>query len=387
MTQARPLPGAYAYAPEIAIRTGNKELTSVLPDVIELKVTLEKDQLGGFSLQLANADPRTVLGDRSVASQFKYSDSALFDVGNAVSIEMGYAGRMRRMLVGEVASFSPSFPASGLPTLAITGADRLSRLRRFKPGANDPKSYPNVHDWEIAQKIAKRHDLDVEVTKEGPQHPIVMQKDQDDLEFLLDRAKRVGFDCFIDVDPGTKRDRLYFIKPKDQRDARPSDVFAFRWGESLQSFTPRMTVGRQVAKVTVRGWDPRTKQKIEYTAQVGDLPKTGGNGRTGAEIVSEKLGAKEERIVDLPVASRDEARKLAIGLLERTANEFLTGSGEVIGDPDLRPGVIVQLDGLGRRFSGNYTVRKTEHQFGASGYVTTFEVERLREQQRPEAAS
>jgi Bacteriophage probable baseplate hub protein len=47
--------------------------------------------------------------------------------------------------------------------------------------------------------------------------------------------------------------------------------------------------------------------------------------------------------------------------------------------------VIVQLDGLGKRFSGKYTVRKADHSFGSSGYMTTFEVERLREEQEPEA--
>jgi phage protein D len=298
---------------------------------------------------------------------------------------MGYAGRLTQMLSGLIKTFSPSFPSSGLPTISISGADRLTLLQGFKPASSEARSYPKMKDWQIAQKIAKRHDLDIEVTEDGPEHPIVMQKDQDDLEFLLERAKRVGFDCFIDVDPSTKKDKLYFIKPKDQRDSTSVDVFAYRWGESLQAFTPKMTVGRQFAKVTVRGWDPRNKERIEYTAEVGDLPKTSGKGRTGAEIVSKKLGAKEERIVDIPVTSRDDARKIAIGLLERNGNEFLTGSGEVLGDPALRPGVIVQLDGLGERFSGNYTVRKAEHSFGNSGYMTSFEVERLREDQQPEA--
>jgi len=383
VTTARPLPGAYAYAPEIAIYVDNKELP--LADVIDLKVSLEKDQLGGFSLQLANAEPRFVLADNA-ASPFKYSDSSLLDVGTGLVIEMGYAGRVRKMLSGLIKTFSPSFPSSGLPTISISGADKLSLFQGFKPGSGDSKAFPKMKDWEIAQKIAKRHNLDIEVTQEGPEHPIVMQKDQDDLEFLLERAKRVGFDCYVEFDKDAKKDKLYFIKPKDQRDTRDVDVFAYRWGESLQSFTPKMTVGRQVAKVTVRGWDSRTKEKIEYTAEVADLPRTGGKGRTGAEIVAQKLGAKEERVVDIPVTSREDAKKIAVGLLERNANEFLTGTGEVIGDPDLRPGVIVQLDGLGKRFSGKYTVRKAEHSFGSSGYMTTFEVERLREEQEPEKA-
>src|SRR5262249_11385889 len=155
---------------------------------------------------------------------------------------------------------------------------------------------------------------------------------------------------------------------------RPVDEFTYEWGVSLRSFTPRLRIGRQVAKVTVRGWDPRTKQVIEYTATAKDLPRTPGKGRSGAEVVAGKeAGAKDERIVDLRVSTRDEAKTTAINLLERNANEFLTGTGEVMGEPDLRPGSIVNLGKLGDRFSGPYTVKKVEHQFGSGGYTTTFE--------------
>jgi len=392
MTQPRPtikhaLPGAGAYAPEIAILLGPKQFDLKAADkldVIDLRVTLEKDQLGGFSLVLANTDARFELGE---GSPFKYTDSSLFDINTEITIGMGYAGNVKKVLVGEILSFSPSFPQSGLPTVALTGADRLNRLRRSKPGNDVSKSFPQRADWEIAQQIAARHDLGFVATREGPKHPLVMQKDKDDLDFLLECAKTVGYDCYIDVDD-QGRDTLHFIRPLDQSDARPVDEFTYEWGVSLRSFTPRLRIGRQVAKVTVRGWDPRTKQVIEYTATVNDLPRTPGKGRTGAEVVADKeAGAKDERIVDLRVSTRDEAKTTAINLLERNANEFLTGTGEVMGEPDLRPGSIVNLGKLGDRFSGPYTVKKVEHQFGAGGYTTTFEVERIRENAKPKAAN
>ncbi len=380
------LPGAEAYAPEIAILLGPKQFDlsqADMLDVIDLRVTLEKDQLGGFSLTLANADARAALGEKP---PFKYTDSTLFDVGTDITIAMGYAGKLQKLLVGDILTLAPSFPESGLPTVSLTGADRLGRLRRAKPGNDVSKAHEQLADWQIAERVAQRYKLDFVATKEGPQHPIVMQKDKDDLDFLLERAKVVGFDCYIDVGPNGK-DALYFVKPKDHSNSSQVTQLTYNWGESLRSFTPKLTIGRQVAKVTVRGWDPRKKAKIEYTATVDDLPSTAGSGRTGAQIVTDKAGAKEERIVDLRVSSLDEAKTMARNLLARTANEFLTGSGEVMGDPNLRPGTIVTLGGLGSRFSGDYTVKKTEHQFGASGYATSFEVERIRENAQPKAAA
>jgi phage protein D len=40
----------------------------------------------------------------------------------------------------------------------------------------------------------------------------------------------------------------------------------------------------------------------------------------------------------------------------------------------LRPGDNVRLEGLGKRFTADYYVKKVEHTLGSSGYLTTFEV-------------
>jgi phage protein D len=49
----------------------------------------------------------------------------------------------------------------------------------------------------------------------------------------------------------------------------------------------------------------------------------------------------------------------------------------VIGIPDLRPGDNIELQGLGKRFSGAYYVTKVEHSLGNNGYLTQFEVRSL----------
>ena len=82
-------------------------------------------------------------------------------------------------------------------------------------------------------------------------------------------------------------------------------------------------------------------------------------------------------MVDAPVLTEQEAQVLAIALLTRRAYEFITGQGQVIGLPDLRPGDTVELRNLGTRFSGEYYVKKVEHVLGANGYLTNFEVRKM----------
>ncbi len=48
-------------------------------------------------------------------------------------------------------------------------------------------------------------------------------------------------------------------------------------------------------------------------------------------------------------------------------------TAQSVGIPEIKPGAIVALTGLGSKFSRNYLVEKTVHSIGNSGYRTAFE--------------
>ena len=378
-----------SYAPQIQVLVAGMDITrDLLPDVLDLRVTLQKDELGGFTMNLANhfevpeaADTTYFTKEQSeketVLRKFRHSDSKTLDVFEPITLSIGYEGRMSTLFVGEITMLQPSYPSSGVPTFTVTGTDMLGRLRRNKPGEKTSKAFHDRADWEIAEQIAKRHKLKFSTASanKGPKHKQVMQKNLDDLAFLLYLAKRNEYECTVIIED--KKPALYFGTPRDKRDSGKVDQLRLAWGESLISFTPKMRVGSQVSKVTVRGWDPNKKDVIKYTATLKDIPKN-TKGKLAAEILEKKAGAKEERIVDRVVQSAEEAKRLAIQLLTETANEFLTGSGETIGEPKLRPQTNLELVGLGKRFDGVYYVTKTDHIYGPNGYTTSFDVERMR---------
>ncbi len=67
------------------------------------------------------------------------------------------------------------------------------------------------------------------------------------------------------------------------------------------------------------------------------------------------------------------ARFILAELLPRLNNR-LTGSGSTIGDPRIKAGRVIRLDGLGDQFSGLYRVTSATHSIDASGYRTNFQV-------------
>jgi phage protein D len=169
---------------------------------------------------------------------------------------------------------------------------------------------------------------------------------------------------------------LRFVRPTDDRAGARVRLHEFTYGQTLRSFQPTLTLSRQVSEVTVRGWDNRNKTGIVATATSADLPGA-GQGDSGPAAAERSLGGRSEVIVDAPVMTEQEARELAISLLRERAYEFITGNGEIIGLPDMRPGDNVLLEGLGERFSGSYYVRNVEHVINSSGYTTRFECRKV----------
>lgn len=358
------------YAPEFKIEVEGRELDPTTKgDLLEVKVSMDIDNMTSFDLTVNNWD--------DARFDFKYSDSTTFDMCNRIHIQLGFEDELTSMVQGQITRLSPRFPESGPPSMGVSGQDSMVILKDRKPGPNDQKIFTDVQDWEIAEIVARRNKLRVEVTKDGPRHPQVVQKNQDEATFLMERARRIDFDVFVKSDPATGEDKLHFTRPSDGRDGSAIRVYQLEWGRNLMHFTPTLTVSGQVSKVTVRGWDPATKQVFTYTAEEKDLPGSSGGGRSGPAAAACIGSERQDVVVDAPVTSEQETRDLATSLLTERAYEFLTGKGRIVGQPQMRPGDNIELTGLGRRFSGRYFVKQVEHSLGSSGYFTDFTVRRL----------
>ena len=375
------------YAPRCRIEVEGQELIpEIIADVQQVGVTLELDGAASFNLMVNNWDTKNFAFKYTERRQIKNEqgkliDVGVFDLGNKVNVELGYADAMTSLVRGVITTLTPKF-AEGPATIGVSGLDAMFMLRERKPGPKEQKKWTGKLDSEIAKDIARRNNLAVHVDDSPIEHPLVMQKDQDDATFILERAKRIDFDCYVGVEGEGKnrRDTLFFVRPRDGRTGAAIRMFDFEWGKNLISFNPALTLSRQVSKVTVRGWDSRNMEAIVATATAKDLPKQKGKGKTGPELVADKLNNKQDIVVDAHVMNKDEAKALAIRLLAERAYEFVTGSMSVMGNPALRPGDNVSISRLGRRFDGEYYVTKVDHTFGAAGYMTQLQVRRIHDE-------
>jgi phage protein D len=77
----------------------------------------------------------------------------------------------------------------------------------------------------------------------------------------------------------------------------------------------------------------------------------------------------------MPVESQAEAEQIAKAKFNDLNVELISGEGEAVGNMNIRAGTIIQMKGLGKRFSGLYYIKSSEHIINpTTGYITKFNV-------------
>ena len=300
--------------------------------------------------------------------RFNDSDLSLlnegpFDLTKEVEIAAETnAGDSVVLLTGEITALEPEFEEGMLCTLVVRGFDKSHRLYR----ETRSKAFLNAKDSDVASQIAQSAGLQAEVETTTTVYDHIFQHNQTDLEFLMERAWRIGFECFV------SEGKLYFRKPPTG-----GSGLSLTWGQDLIQFHPKMTLAEQVDEVVVKGWDSEQQQAIVGRAQSGTLYPQNGEARDGAAWAS-SFGSGKLIIVDQPVISQAEADLLAEARLNELSGAFIQAEGTASRRPDVQAGRKVELAALGTRFSGTYLVTGATHHYGTSGLKTIFSVRGLR---------
>lgn len=341
-------------APEFAVSVDGRPLPDdARADLIAVSVLDDVDAPGMFAVTLAGWD--------TASMQPKWIDDPLFDLGRPLEIALGYRDRTQTLLSGEITGLEPDFVPARPPALTVRGYDRRHRLMRSRR----TRTFTHCKDSDIARRIAGEANLNPRVDDSGVQLPYVLQHNQTDLEFLAGRAQRIDFELTVQ---GT--DLLFRRRAFDREPA----LTLYREVELLE-FHARLSTLGQVPALEVRGWDPA--QKKEIVARAAGGPQAMGGGTLGPVATRRAFDPPDAARVAVPVQSQEEADAMARQGFAGMALDYLRGDGVCIGEPRLRAGMVVAIEGIGRRFSGRWYVTAVEHAYTPRrGFRTSFRVRR-----------
>ena len=342
-------------APEVRLRVDGKDVPpEAEADVIEVSVLQDVSAPGMFAVRLLNWDLDKL--------RFTWSDDPLFAEGAEVEVLMGYAGELQPVFAGEVTGLEPEFRAEEAPVVTVRGYDRGHRLMRGRR----TRSFTQVKDSDIAAQVAREAGLTPEAEDTKITLEYVLQHNQTDLELLEARARRIGYEVWVE-------DRTLKFRP------RPSDgaeALTLDLEEDLLEFYPRLSTVGLAGEVEVRGWSPKDKEAVLGKAAAADAGSKMGGRTGGLDVAVKAFDAAVEATVDLPVA-QGEADQIAAGRLREMALSYVTGEGIAAGRADLKAGTVVRIEGCGQRFSGLYYLASVHHTYTPKrGYRTAFTVRR-----------
>jgi phage protein D len=226
------------------------------------------------------------------------------------------------------------------------------------------RTFVELKDSDIASGIGREANLRIAATDSKVRHDYVIQANQTDLEFLRERADRIQYELVVS-------DENLLFRPVQNGEGK---VLTLTMGIELLEFYPRLSMTRQVMDVSVRGWDPQEKKGIVGTASVSS-GRMGGN-KSGPQM-EQVVGETSEVLSMQPTMTQAEADQMAQAALDKRALTLIEGEGRCLGRTDLRAGNVIEIAGVGKRFSGEYYVTSAIHTCtGEGGYRTQFQVRR-----------
>lgn len=394
------------YVPRFEISaSGQSVANGVIRDVLQVSYNDSTTEIDSFDITVNNWDPDT--------RSFKYTGSEhsvmgdnplqrLFNPGAAeFELKLGYGADLLPMMRGTTVSLEPAFPAGGAPTLTVRAVNALHQLRSRQHQDRWPNrriSRAQVKMSAVAQDIGSRSNeggcrfaLPIRISESAlrrePVLDSVTQENQFDIDFLLIKARELGYVVYVDQEPvgrNDSREVLYFGPPDDRHPGVPDLQYVLKWGISLIDFTPKLSTANQVSGVEVRSWNRDSNQPIrpKVTTSAADLQRFGITTNTDLlELMQRRdtLGLpldscreREHVEVSEPQFTLAQAERSAAGKLTQRLQQMVEASGTTVGLPNLRAGQKVQIHGLGARFSGIYFITKTTHTLNDSGYTTKF---------------
>lgn len=371
------------YAPNFTVRLGGHPL----PTAMRASVVSVRHQDG---IEGADRVEMTLANDR-----LQWLDHPLLQVDTKFELEIGYApGPLEHVFTGEITGVEPTFPSSGMSTVRIVAHDFLQRLtvgskdRAFALSLPCIGKFP-LPDPYVAMLVSATDLLVPVVDPTGAAvsflalaltyaiDPLEAKKSiriqqGSDFDFLSGLARENGWEMYIEHREAPHGYSLHFQFAIQEYAA----ALRLGWGQSLIEFTPRIsTVGQVVAVATrifissikleiviVLGWDfDRAAFDLQIYPGLGDLEALIGSDKARGTLRIDAVGPAT-------------APKKILGELLPRLNNRLTGSGTTIGNPAIKAGMVIGLDGLGDEFGGLYRVTQATHTFDSSGFRTAFEV-------------
>lgn len=353
--------------PAVTLRVGDKLFTDnnselVLSDmVVDLSTGLEAS-VATFSIyNVYDTAERT----------FSFSNfKSYVQLGNSVTISMGYGNTQEDIFVGFIAQTRFVRTDMDIHHVEVTAMDAKGLMMsnsyaRQMTSTNYGDAIREIFRKPIYQKMntegiyksLKVTDTpDKEGTGEGQVTSYTVEMvSESDYEFIVKAAKRFNYEFFVDTGD------VYFRKAKQTTEESLLEI-GMDMGVREYDITYDMT--GLVKTVEVRGMDTAKAQMVSATNNTSNKISTGNKAKS---LISQS----KKVVIDANAISKDQAQYRADSLMEDISYRFGSLECTCMGIPELKPGHFIKFKGLGSPCDNTFYITNAKHIMSdEGGYVT-----------------
>lgn len=352
--------------PQVEITLGGKVFRGENGEVIhEIRVELTS----GFEASIAKFRIFQVYDAQSGQFEFDNIKDGV-QLGNSVSIRMGYLGTLETVFVGFIASVSFGFDGVDLPYVEVTAMDikgiMMSSRYAMQLSAtcySDAVSeilrrtaYTKLQSDQslLSLKVSATPDKQAAGAQKTASAKTIEMVGESDYEFVIKAAKRFNFEFFTD------RGTVYFRPAKEDT----STLMTLAVGRGMLEFDISYSLTGLVGSIEARSVDAGTGKLIKANSKANDTISTGSKAK-GLIKDSRKV------YVDPTILSQQDADARAASLMEEMRYRLGALECTCIGLPELVPGRFIEVEKLGSPVDNKFYLSEVIHDFSQeSGYRT-----------------
>jgi uncharacterized protein involved in type VI secretion and phage assembly len=281
-----------------------------------------------------------------------------FFIGDEIEIMLGdiEASNPSAVFTGEVVTFEPEFTTAAA-TISVRAYDKSHRLHRNRRSA----TFQDMTLSDVVKKVVGENGLQTgTIDSTTTVHPFLQQSMESDLDFINRLA------ALENCEFGFSEGKAFLQTRRNGGGTVPT----LSWRENVKSFKPRMSAAQQHDKVKVSSYDP-----VSRAAVVGEATTPGALPRPAQEVRDKAaaFGASELLVSDRVANTADEARTIAQSTLDKLASGSFEAEGTMEGDPAVKAGGKLKLEGFGR-FDGEHDLSSVTHVYGHGDFRTRFNI-------------
>lgn len=293
-------------------------------------------------------------------AEMVFEDGKILKLGSAIQIYAGDVNSPTEIFRGKATALEGRFPANEPPELVVLAEDALQSARMKRK----TKNWENVTLADLVKQVATNLGLTPVVSGLDANIGMQQQLNESDLHFLRRILAR------YDADLQVVATELH-ASPISQAQRNSIEIDL---NSQLREVRVIADLAHQVTQVTATGWDYQQGQTISVTSQASSQGP--GSGKTGAQWLQDAFAARSDHLGQFASLNTTDAQALVNSEYAQRSRRFVVARGVSEGNPNLRVGSYLKLNGLGARFSNTYYATETVHHFDTeNGYSTRFTAE------------